>query len=141
MSKGLKWYYKAAVTQPAAPNVKVALDKNRTTQLFRLRKVFFYKGPLRSVRRAMMPSAEEQTLYPGRKKCKGKKRNVSRPVEFFLRHAHFYQITPALAEVSKLQAVSPLRVFTHSLSHNTHTGTHTLRALQKGDALEPRQKP
>ena len=61
---------------------------------------------------------------------------MSRPVEFFLRHAHFHQITPALAEVSKSQAVSPLRVYTRARTH-----THTLRARQKGDALEPRHKP
>lgn len=80
-----------------------------------------------------MPNAAEQALGQG--ECEVE-REMCPDLLRSLRHAHFYQITPALAEVSKLQAVSPLRVNTH-----TRTRTHPSHTRQKPGALEPRQEP
>lgn len=81
-----------------------------------------------------MPNAEEQTLSRGRKKCEIK-RNVSRPVEFFFRHAHLYQITQPRPKSPRCRPSAP-RAHTRS-----HARTHTPRAARSETRRSPDRSP
>lgn len=88
-----------------------------------------------------MPSAKEQTFARrGRKQVWGSKRNVCRPVEFFPRHAHFHQTTPARPKSPRGRLSAPRmcpRAHTHRHTHperppagrRTGTSAQTLLAL------------
>lgn len=129
MPRGLKRHYTAAI-------VKSAIPKRQTSTCQKLHhKTTMVREGLFSKRGYFKPSGAKwcQALKnkPGAeggergKKCEVKREMCPDLLSSFLRHAHFHQITPAPAEVSKSQTVSPLRVCVR----------------QKGDALEPRHKP
>lgn len=126
MPRGLKRHYTAAI-------VKSAIPKRQTSTCQKLHhKTTMVREGLFSKRGYFKPSGAKwcQALKnkPGAeggergKKCEVKREMCPDLLSSFLRHAHFHQITPAPAEVSKSQTVSPLRV---CVCTRTHTHTHT----------------